>query len=718
MKKLFSLLLFTLLFTQYILAQTKTISIEDAVLRGRTSLGPKRLPQLMWVKGSNDFSFIDIRPDQEILIRQTVNTTIKREIISLRDLNFKLTQINRDTLQKFASIKWKNPQTFTFTQNKILLEYSVFSKELVVKDSVLLPDDAENMDASPNEDYIAYTKKFDLFLYHNHESKQISNDGSADLVFGKSVHQNEFGIKKGTYWSPKGNLLAFYRMNQSMVTNYPIVDFTEKPAKNNPMKYPFAGDKSHEVTVGVYDVRSKKTIYLKTGEPKEQYLTNIAWSPDEQYIFIAVLNREQNHMWLDQYEALTGNFVKTLFEETDDKYVEPSHPILFIKDNPSQFIWQSKRDGYNHLYWYDMMGHLVKQLTKGDWDVTDIVGFDFKGKNLLFMATAISPLQRDLFSVNIVNSKINRITSGEGTHTVALDEEGTYCIDNFSSINVPREIRTIRISGGTPKVLFTAENPLKDYQLGHTNLFTLKSKLVDDLYCRMITPINFDSTKKYPVIVYVYGGPEVQLITNTWLGGADLWFQHLASKGFIVFTLDNHGTSNRGKAFEQVIFRQLGTVEMQDQLTGVDYLKSLSFVDTTRLGVHGWSYGGFITTSLMTRTPGIFKVGVAGGPVIDWSYYEIMYTERYMDTPQTNKEGYDGNNLLNYVDQLKGKLMLIHDTSDEAVMWQHSIRYLKKAIDKNVQLDYFIYPGHLHNVIGKDRVHLLTKITNYFVENL
>lgn len=672
----------------------------------------------MWVKGTHDVSYIDMRDSVEFLVRQTAERTEKKDVISIRNLNAQLKQLGKDTLAKFASISWATPNAFTFNQKQYLFQYDLISKKLSLKDSVLIPDEAENNDVSSDGNYTAYTKEFNLFVYHDHQSMQISKDGSRELVYGKSVHREEFGIEKGTFWSPQGNKLAFYRMDQSMVSDYPLVDFGEKPAKDNPIKYPMTGGKSHEVTVGVYDVQSKKIIYLKTGEPKEQYLTNIAWSPDEQSVYIAVLNRDQNHLLLNQYNAATGEFVKTLFEEKDDKYVEPLHPVLFVKNNPSQFIWQSMRDGHNHLFLYDVNGKLIKQLTKGNWEVIDVNGFDAKGQNVFFTSTAQSPIELNYYKASISDAKISRLTANDGIHNVILDENGEYFIDNLSSTTIPREIRIVKFADGKTQLLLKAENPLKDYQLGNTRIFTLKSELGDDLYCRIITPVNFDSTKKYPVIDYVYGGPHVQLIGNTWLGGADMWFQHLAAKGFIVFTLDNHGSGHRGKTFEQAIFRRLGKIEMQDQLTGVNYLKTLPYVDANRIGVDGWSYGGFMTISLLTRNPGIFKVAVAGGPVIDWSYYEVMYTERYMDTPQTNKEGYDENNLLNYVDKLKGKLMIIHDTSDETVVWQHSIKYLKKAIDKNIQLDYFVYPGHPHNVQGKDRVHLLTKITEYFVENL
>jgi dipeptidyl-peptidase-4 len=532
------------------------------------------------------------------------------------------------------------------------------------------------------------------------------------------VHQNEFGINGGTFWSPNGNYLAFYRMDQTNVTSYPIIDWTTHPAVNKNIKYPMAGNQSHWVTLGIYDLKNNKTWYVKTEGDKEQYLTNIAWSSDEKHIYIAILSRTQNDMKLNEYDALTGNYTRTLFEEHDDKYTEPLHPMLFVKNNPTQFIWQSRRDGFNHFYLYNINGTLIKQLTKGNWEVKTENGFDEKGERLFFHANAESPVNQDFYSVNLKSAEVKKLTSGSGFHTCIIDTKGNYVIDNYSSTHIPREYAIINTTSKKSTSIFKAENPIKDYKLGNWNLFTIKNNEGTDLYCRLFKPVDFDSTKKYPVLVYLYNGPHSQLVTNTWMAGGELWYQYMAQKGFMVFTVDGRGTDYRGRAFSQATHRQLGTKEMEDQLSGVAYLKSLPYVDANRLGVHGWSFGGFMTTSLMTRTPGVFKVAAAGGPVIDWSYYEIMYTERYMDSPQDNKEGYDKNSLLNYVDKLKGKLLMIHGAQDPVVVLQHSILYQKKAVDKGIQLDYYLYPGHEHNVLGKDRAHLMEKITNYFIENL
>ncbi|HEY6905822.1 MAG TPA: prolyl oligopeptidase family serine peptidase, partial [Ignavibacteriaceae bacterium] len=313
--------------------------------------------------------------------------------------------------------------------------------------------------------------------------------------------------------------------------------------------------------------------------------------------------------------------------------------------------------------------------------------------------------------------QMKRITSAGGVHDVTGNGNNLF-IDSYSSQDVPGITNIVDINGKVLNNILTAGNPLLDYRIGKTKIFTMKDDAGFDLYCRMITPPDFDSTRKYPVIVYVYGGPHEQLIVDDWLGGGTLWFNYMAEKGYIIFTLDNRGSAYRGLRFEQEIFRHLGSKEIEDQVEGVIYLKSLSYVDSTRMGVHGWSYGGFMTTSLMTRTPDLFKVGVAGGSVIDWDYYEVMYTERYMDTPQTNPEGYAESNLLNYVGNLKGKLLMIHGTSDPVVVWQQDLMFCKKAADLNIPLDYFPYPGQEHGVTGKDKLHLYSKITSYFDDAL
>lgn len=698
----------------WINAQNKLLTIQDAVWKGRTTLAPKRLASLAFVPGTNQFYYAEGNT-----IKTGDNLTGKtNDILNLSTLNASLRSNNQDSLKTLAGISFSDKNTLVFSNGKSEFKYNLSNKTLSPKPSDKALEN-ENAEKSPDEKLTAYTRDNNLYISsEDGTEKAISKDGSYTLVYGKSVHREEFGISKGTFWSPKSHFLAFYRMDQSDVTDYPVIDWSKYPAQNKNIKYPMAGNKSHYVTVGVYDVASNSTLYLKTEGPKDQYLTNIAWSPDEKYIYIAVLNREQNQYKLNEYDRATGNFVRTLLEEQDEKYTEPLNEMVFVKNNPSQFIWQSRKDGYSHLYLYDISGKLIKQLTKGNWEVKTQNGFDAKGERFFFHANEQSPVNQDFYSVTLKTGEVKRLTYGNGFHTAILNENGESFIDNFTSVNIPREYNIIQTASKKAVNIFKAENPVKDYQLGAWKLFTLKNKEGIDLYARLFKPVNFDSTKKYPVLVYLYNGPHSQMVTNSWMAGGELWYQYMAQKGFIVFTLDGRGTSYRGKAFEQATFRQLGQKEMEDQLAGVDYLKSLPYVDAARIGVHGWSFGGFMTTSLMTHYPGTYKVAVAGGPVIDWSYYEIMYTERYMDTPQENKDGYEKTNLLNRVDKLKGRLLMIHGAQDDVVVWQHSMLYAKKAVDKGVQIDYYMYPGHFHNVLGKDRAHLMEKICNYFIEHL
>ncbi|HRH09982.1 MAG TPA: DPP IV N-terminal domain-containing protein [Bacteroidia bacterium] len=700
-------------FSFTLVSQEKLLTIQEAVWKGRTGLAPAKLKGISFVPGTKAYSYIE---SNALLVfsSESAKQTTK---IELSKLNGALKAAAKDTLAEFPLFSWEDATHFTFFDSKgSAWLYSISDSKLSAKEFYYSSE--ENREESPDKKFIAYTKENNLFIGDGKEITNVSKDGNYNIVYGTSVHRDEFGIHKGTYWSPKSNFLAFYRMDQSDVTDYPIIDWTTYPAQNKNIKYPMAGNKSHYVTLGVYDLAKKSTIYIKTEGPKDQYLTNIAWSPDEKNIYIAVLNREQNHFKLNEYNAADGTFKRTLFEEKDEKYVEPQKAMIFLKKDPSKFIWHSRRDGYMHLYLYDISGKMIKQLTKGNWEIKDFNGFDEKGENIFFHANEQSPVNQDYYKVNLASGKMTKLTEGSGFHTCIADEHGSFAIDNFSSCYTPRENRVINTANGKSNNIFKADNPIKEYKTGKWKLFSIKNAEGTDLYSRIFLPTNFDSTKKYPVLMYLYNGPHSQQVTNTWLAGGELWYQYMAEKGFIVFTLDGRGTSWRGKAFEQAIHRQIGTCEMADQLKGVEYLKSLPYVDAARIGVHGWSYGGFMTTSLMTRNPGVFKVAVAGGPVIDWSYYEIMYGERYMDTPQENKEGYEKNNLLNYVQNLKGKLLMIHGAQDPVVVWQHSILYQKKAVDKGVLVDYYVYPGHEHNVLGKDRAHLMDKICTYFIENL
>ncbi len=558
--------------------------------------------------------------------------------------------------------------------------------------------------------------------------KLVERGDGYNVVLGESVHRNEFGINGGLFWSPKQSRLAFYRMDQSMVVDYPLVNTKAREAEPMPIKYPMAGMQSHWVTVGVYEPATEKLIYLNTCRDttvheREMYLTNIAWSPDEKYVYIAKVNREQNHMWLEQYDAATGAFMKVLFEETNPRYVEPCEPMIFTPKG-DQFLWFSMRDGYKHLYLYNADGSLVKQVTKGEYEVEEFIQFDKKGENIFVYANKDNLAGRDAYRVNLKKGTMECLTMQEnglhGTHTVALNEAGTTWVDVWSSVDVPARADLRDLKHKNPlKTFYTAENPMKDYAMPGIELGTLKAADgKTDLFYRLITPPNMKPGEKYPTLVYVYGGPHSQLVTDSWLAGGNLYFLRLAQQGYVVFTLDNRGTDNRGFEFESCTHRRLGEIEMADQMEGVKFLQSLPYVDKDRMGVEGWSFGGFMTITMKLAHPEVFKVGCAGGPVIDWKWYEIMYGERYMDTPQENPEGYEATSLLNKAKNLQGRLLVIQGAEDNTVVPQHSTEFIERCINNYRQVDYFVYPHHEHNVLGRERLHLYQKMFQYYEDFL
>jgi dipeptidyl-peptidase-4 len=407
-----------------------------------------------------------------------------------------------------------------------------------------------------------------------------------------------------------------------------------------------------------------------------------------------------------------------LFEEKNDKYVEPEHPLHFLPSKPDEFIWFSERDGYQHLYLYKKDGTLVGQLTGGPWIVTSFLGSDPRGGRVFFLSTKNSPLNEDIFSVDLKTGNMQPLSLNTGVHNAILSPGGKYILDSFSDTLVCREYDVIDTRGRVLQVVSRSDDPLDEYEQCTSKILKLQTVDSIDLYAQIMFPPGFNPEKQYPVIVYVYGGPHAQLVNNTWIGGTGLFNYYLAQQGFIIFTLDNRGSANRGLDFEQAIFRNAGTVEVSDQMAGISYLKSLPYVDPGRIGVQGWSYGGFMTVSLMLREPDIFKAGVCGGPVTDWKYYEVMYGERYMDTPEDNPEGYKAASLLERAGSLKGDLLVIHGTADPVVVWQNSLALMKRFIEEGKMVDYFVYPGHEHGVGGKDRVHLNRKIEKFFLDHL
>lgn len=738
--------------------EKKTFTLNDVIPGGDNyfNLVPKSMPGLQW------WGDICVRTDIENIKKIDTKSGKESILVTLEEVNealknsempYKLTgHIKPLRTLMAASLPWGDRNVITFTQyddrtpgQKYMIWYD-FSKKKIVNLFNLQGEGPTNFDFCKENGYMAYTIGNDLYVAHERDFSSMVNpkvtgnqQQEKDVVYGQAVHRNEFGIMKGTFWSPKGTYLAFYRMDQSMVTDYPQVNTTARIAELVPDKYPMAGMTSHKVTVGIYNVKDGKTIYLQAGDPTDRYFTNISWGPDEKSVFVIELNRDQNHAQLVQYDAVSGQKIGVLYEEKHARYVEPQHPLIFLPWDDSQFIYQTQRDGFNHLYLMDTKTKLTGEwktgkdsedqyceylktipLTEGNWLVQDVLGFNASRKEIIIASTEISPLQTNIFSLNVKNGKRTLIGMEDGTHQAKLSASGTYLIDYFTSNNVPREISILPTTGKKGTTLFTATDPLKEnYNLPEITVGTIKAADGEtDLYYRLIKPVNFDPNKKYPAIIYVYGGPHAQMIHNTRFYDARGWDLYMAQQGYVMLTVDNRGSDNRGIKFENCTFRHLGTEEMKDQVQGAKFLQSLPYVDADKIGVHGWSFGGFMTTNLMLTYPDIFKVGVAGGPVIDWQFYEVMYGERYMDTPQANPEGYKESNLRLKAGNLKGRLEVIIGGMDPTCVPQHSISFLRACIDAGTHPDFFIYPEDGHNMMGRDRVHLHEHITRYFLDHL
>ena len=695
-------------------AQDKLFTLEDLNFGG-TNYANLR-PQNMWLTWWGEKL---VQTDVEECYTIDTKTGKKTKLFTLDEVNTWAGSNDETYVRHLMNATFPYPdQPLVMLGNMkavILLDFN--TKKIVWQDSIA---GQQAYDWNATSRATAWVENDQLYVVDGQGKKhQLSTDGSREIVYGQSVHRNEFGIRKGTFWSPDGQRLAFYRMDQSMVTDYPQVNVFPRSATYEPDKYPMAGMTSHKVTVGVFDLKSGKTVYLQAGDPTDRYFTNIAWSPDSKTVYMFELNRKQNDCRLVSYDATSGAKIAELNRETSPKYVEPQNPIVFLPWDAQKFLMQSEKDGYNHLYLMDKSGKQLKQLTKGEWVVMEVLGFNQKDKTVIIASNELNPLQRNIWAVSIATGKRTLLDNGKGVHRASLSATGALMTDQRQEPTVPNVIELNNTHKPSPITLLKASDPWKEYQQPIYENGSIKAADgTTDLYYRMVKPHDFDATKKYPTVVYVYGGPHAHNVDASWHWASRSWETYMAQKGYIVFILDNRGSENRGRDFEQATWHQLGQVEMQDQMKGVDYLRTLPYIDMNRLGVHGWSFGGFMTISLMTNYPDVFKVAVAGGPVIDWKWYEVMYGERYMGTPQDNPEGYAKSSLIDKAKNLKGKLQIITGYNDNTVVPQHCLSFLDACVKAGTQPDFFAYPGEEHNMMGHASVHLHERITQYFEDYL
>ena len=697
------------------------LTIEETVT-GARKYAPTSLTAVQWRKDSKSVTYLS-SDFTNLMERSATSGWAVTTLATKSEFEAALKEAlptDEFVLRTFPfTIEWKSNNTFqteiASKTNQYQVTYDVITKKIISKIGYALEGSQARFASNSN---VAWLKDNNIRITSNNKTIEVTNDENQSIVNGSDyVHRQEFGIDRGMWWNASATQLAYYRKDETMVGNYPIINWNEREAVNKDLKYPMAGMTSEQVTLVLYDVASGKKVTLQTGEPKDQYLTMVTWDPTGKYIFVGVLNRDQNHLKFNKYDASTGAFVKTLFEEKATTWVEPQHALTFVPNNPTQFVYQTDFNGYNQMYLYTTDGKLLKNLGFNDVVVTNLLGFDATNSKINYIGTANNGLDRQLYQIDIKSGKTIQLTTISGTHNASVSSDSLLVLDQYSNATTPNEISILNIKTKiATTTLVKSDNPLTGkIDLPRIEMVTLTAADgTTPLNGRLIYPANFDATKKYPVMVYVYGGSHAQLVTNKWLSGAGYFDMYMAQQGYVVFTLDNRGSDARGKKFCDVTHRNLGVNEMADQMKGVAFLKSKSFVDADKIGVFGWSFGGFMTTSLLTSQPDTFKVGVAGGPVIDWKYYEIMYGERYMDTPQDNPEGYAKASLLDKVKNLKGRLLVIHGAQDPVVVQQHSMNFIEASIKGGKQVDYFLYPNHEHNVGGKDRIHMYTKIADYF----
>lgn len=577
---------------------------------------------------------------------------------------------------------------------------------------------------SPDGNLIAFLRDNNLFIKNisDNSEKQITSDGKINnIIYGSTdwVYEEEFGFTKAFFWSADGKKLAFYRFDESKVKEYTMQMFGDLYPEQYNYKYPKAGEDNSVVSIHTYDIASGKIIKMDIGTETNQYIPRIKWTQDVNTLAILRMNRLQNKLEILLNNASDGTS-KIIYTENNKYYVEINDDLHFLSNN--QFVFTSEKDGYNHIYLYDFNGKLIKQITSGKWDVVEIKGIDEKSKTIYFQSAETGAMNKDLCAVKLDGSKKQFLSSKKGNNDADFSNNYKYYISTFSDANTPSVFSINNING---KELLSLEKneklaeTLKKYSFTKKEFSVLKTENGIDLNYWMIKPDNFDATKKYPMLMYVYGGPGHNTVTNSY-GYSDLaWFEMLAQKGYIVVSVDNRGTGFRGEEFKKCTYKELGKLETEDQIGAAKYFASQSFVDKDRIGIFGWSYGGYMSTLCMTKGADYFKAGIAVAPVTNWRYYDNIYTERFMRTPQENPNGYDDNSPINHVKKLKGKYLLVHGTGDDNVHVQNSMDLITALVNANKQFEMMFYPNKNHSIYGGyTRFHLYKRMTDFILNNL
>lgn len=579
---------------------------------------------------------------------------------------------------------------------------------------------------SPEGDKAAFVKNNNLYLVdlESGEEKAITTDGKKNKIINGAtdwVYEEEFGFAKAWYWSPDGEKIAYYRFDESRVKEFFMTEWGSLYPGLTRFKYPKAGEKNSIVKIGVYDLESEETTWMDIGEETNQYIPRINWTQSPETLAIRRMNRLQNKQDLMLADVSNGNteIIKT---ETSDAWVDINDDLTFL-ENGEQFIYLSEESGCNHIYLYDLKGNLIRQVTKGKWEVTNYLGYNEKNERLYFISTEDSPLERHLYSIHISGSDKTRMSDGEGWNSVNMSRDYKYYIENFSG---PKKPSVYTLHEGSGKELRILEdnaelnNTLSEYEMPEKEFMEIPLPQAK-LNAYMLKPSDFDSTKKYPVLFYVYGGPGSQTVTKRFDSGQrPMWHRFLAEQGYIVFSVDNRGTGARGRDFEKQVYKKLGQYEVEDQIDAAKYIMNrFDYIDTSRVGIWGWSYGGYMSSLVLAKGNDIFSTAIAVAPVTSWRFYDTIYTERFMQTPQMNPEGYIKGAPLTHAGEIEGNYLLVHGTGDDNVHFQNAVEMVNKLVSEGVQFETMFYPNRAHGISGGNaRRHLYEMLNSYIIENL
>ncbi len=656
-------------------------------------------------------------------VMDTVVTS--RQLITGKDsLEIGFYQFNKDESEILLS-----DHVESIYRHSTKADYYLFNRTTKAVAKIESPGKIMYAEFSPQGDKVSYVRENNLYIYDLRTKQElaVTSDGKKNEIINGAtdwVYEEEFAMDVAYQWSPDGKKIGYLRFDESRVKEVDLTYYGDLYPRVEKYKYPKAGEENSKVTLFVYDVAGNRSVQMKLGDTYE-YLPRIKWTLKADTISVQRLNRKQNNLDLLFCSGSTGEG-KLVLTQKSTSYVEVTDDLYFLK-NGKQFIWTNSDDGYNHIYLYNLDGSLVKQITKGEFEVTKFYGYDDVTQTCFFQSNEVSPIEKAIYAVGPDGVKTN-LTPESGTHQAAFSNDFSYFVDTYSQLGKPYRCTVNDNKGNQLRTLddnHEVVNELKKYRLGKTSFFKFKTEDQTELYGWMIKPPDFDSIRVYPVLFYVYGGPHSQYVTDSWgmntsgsQAGNYLWSQYMAQRGYVVVCVDNRGTPGRGSAFANCIYKNMGAQAVKDQLSAVRYIEHLSWVDYNRIGIWGWSFGGYLTSLLMTKTTA-YKMGIAVAPVTNWRFYDDIYTERFLQTPQENPNGYDDNSPLTFAKNLNGKFMLVQGGADDNVHLQNTMDFINALVKANKQFDLMIYPNRSHGITGDGaRLNLYTKMSSFILNNL